>query len=396
MCIVGGGASGLVTAMELVKNNADIYDDVIVLETNDRVLKKLLATGNGQANLSNAKISKDNYYGDTDFISDFFENAKNLDVEKYFSDLGLPFTTLSDGRKYPLSRQANAVVDFIRFYLEKAGVIIKTGEKVEKITSLNDGFLVKSTNLTVNSKVVVLSTGGKAGPQYGTDGSSYSLALPFNHKTTKLYPALVQVKTDTSFTKGLKGLKEYAKVSAFDGKTLLKTAVGDVLFTDYGVSGSAVFQVSGHLAMAKEPSINVEFLPDYSESEIENIILKRQKTVDFLDKTDLLLGILNKKIGQAVVKTASKLDAKTVAHAVKNFSLKVKGTLDFNYAQVTKGGIDTKFINPITLESKLQKGLYFTGEIMNVDGDCGGYNLDFAFKSSIVCATAIKKYLISK
>lgn len=389
--IVGGGASGLVSAIELASNKNKIDGkDILVLEKLDRVAKKLIATGNGQANLSNANLSVSNYYGDTKFISDFFDGAKNISVKDFFMSLGLPFYTMKDGRQYPLSRQANAVVDILRYKIQSLDIEVKTNYEVTDI-AFNDGLFTLSTaNGKFFAKKVILAVGGKAGKQYGTDGSAYSLAEKFGHKTTKLYPSLVQVKTDTKLIKGLKGIKEQAKVYALDGDKVLKSADGDLLFTEYGVSGSAVFQVSGHLNTAVNPVVKIEFLPDYSLAEVEQIIQTRLDGVTFIDKSDLLIGIVNKKLGQLLMSAVKSLTAKEIAKTLKDFRLSVKETLGFNYAQVTKGGITTIDVNPKTCESSLKDGLYLTGEYLDVDGDCGGYNLTFAFLSGMVSAIDIK------
>jgi len=393
VAIVGGGASGLISAITLTQGDNKIKgEDVVVLEKNDRILKKLIATGNGQANLSNANLSQGNYYGDRDFINAYFRSKADFSVEDYFLSLGLPFTTLSDGRKYPLSRQANAVVDILRFTAEDRNIEIRTGFNCLDISKKGDIFAIKGED-TVYAETVIFAVGGKASPSFGTDGKSYAILEKLGHSLTSLYPSLVQVKTETDKIKGLKGIKETACITAFDGDKPLKTATGDLLFTDFGMSGSAVFQVSGHLACAKNPVVKIEFLPELDEATLEKILERRKDTLKIPSREDLLLGILHKKLGQVIVKNQTDLSPKTLAKTLKNFYLKVKGTLGFDNAQVTKGGIDTKDLSPTTFESKLVKGLYITGEVLNVDGDCGGYNLDFAFTSGYLSANAIKKSL---
>ena len=236
---------------------------------------------------------------------------------------------------------------------------------------------------------MVFAFGGSAGKQFGTDGSSYGILNDFGHKTTALYPSLVQIKTEREKIKGLKGLKEYARCSAFDGDKLLKTAVGDVMFNDYGVTGSAIFQISGHFAKVKNPILKIEFLPELKIEQIVEILKNADKNSPIYTE-NAYSGIINKRIGQSVLKTVQNKNYYSLASALKNFSLKVTGSLGFDNAQVTKGGINTKDINSNDYQSKLVKGFYVIGEALDVDGDCGGYNLSFAFSSGVKCARAIK------
>ncbi|MBQ9734380.1 MAG: aminoacetone oxidase family FAD-binding enzyme [Clostridia bacterium] len=389
--IVGGGAAGLLAAVELLSGSDCLKgDEVLILERTDRVGKKLIATGNGQGNLTNVNIGDEYYYGDKNFIAQFIEQEKRIDLKKYFNGLSIPLGGGKDGRLYPLSKQASAVLDVIRAYLEFKGCTVVTGKKVTAIEKSADGFTVFHDKEKFTAKAVIMATGGKAGKQFGTDGTAYALAEKLGHKTTELYPSLVQIKTETESIKGLKGLKETACVTAFSGAKPLKSATGDLLFTEFGVSGSAAFTVSAAIAGLKDVYLIAEFLPDLSFSETEKILEDRMQK-PYFKKEDLLCGVLNKRVGQAVIKAARSFTANDIAYAIKNFKLKIKGTLDFNYAQVTRGGIKTDKINPLNYESKLAKNLYIVGEALDVDGDCGGYNLTFAFVSGIIAAKDVKK-----
>jgi len=389
--IVGGGASGLLCATELISgNNAVVGEEVLILERNDRIGKKLIATGNGQGNLGNANLKEENYYGDKSFIKVFLEKAKEIDLDEYFYSLGIPIYTSQDGKKYPLSKQANSVLDTLRTYLGGKNVNIVTGSFVNSVTKKDGLFSVKSQTGTYTAENLVLAVGGASGASFGTDGSSYCLAQGFGHKKTKLYPSLVQIKTQTDMVRSLKGLKEQVVITAYDNFVPLKTATGELLFTDYGISGNAVFQISGHLAKATDPSVKIEFLPDFTEREIEKLIADRQANAPFVDRIDILNGILCKRVGQAIVKTVKDFSPSNLAKALKNFRLKVTGNLGFNNSQVTKGGIATDKVNPYTFESELSNRTYILGEQLDIDGDCGGYNLTFAFVSGILSARAIK------
>lgn len=390
VAIVGGGASGLMTAVELVRGeDAFSGKDVVILERNDRVGKKLIATGNGQGNLTNTDLRLQNYRGEEKFISAFLQKENQIDLSCYLENLGIPLCTLAGGKKYPLSRQASSVLDVIRAFLDEKGVETRVNSKVVNIKN-NDGVFVLDTESgKVIAQKVVLSFGGATAKQFGTDGSSYALAERFGHKKTALYPSLVQLKTKTDYIRGLKGLKETARVTLNIDDKAVCSSVGDLLFTDFGVSGSTVFQVSAGYSGQENANLKIEFLPELSVEQIKEILVKR-KSLKYFDDQTLLSGILNKRIGQAVLKYANSFDCEKVARAIKNFNLKVIGTLGFDYAQVTKGGIKTRDIDENTFESKLQKGLYIVGEALDVDGDCGGYNLAFAFTSGIAAARGIK------
>ncbi len=390
--IIGGGASGLLAATELLSgDNAFNGQDVLILERNDRVGKKLIATGNGQGNLTNDNFGEKYYYGDPSFIKQFVLNAKKIDIKKYFEKIGVFTLSSASGKAYPLSKQASAVLDSIRAYLAHKNCITLTGKKVTKIDKKDGIFEVCVSNEKFLSKSVILCTGGSAGKQFGTDGTSYALVEKFGHKKTELYPSLVQLKTPTDKIKGLKGIKETARVTAFVGAKPLMSVEGDLLFTDFGVSGSTIFSLSASVADKKDAYLIIEFLPSLTFSETENIIQKRQ-SLDYVNKEDLLVGVINKKIGQTIIKNSKSLKATDIAYALKNFKLSITGSLGFNYAQVTKGGIKTNQISQ-TFESKLVENLYLAGELLDVDGDCGGYNLTFAFVSGIISAKDIKQKL---
>ena len=389
VAIIGGGASGLLCAVELLRGkNSFNGKDVVVFDGKDRVGQKLLATGNGQCNLSNKNLSEKFYHGDKNFISKICKTQEFKAVTDYLNEIGIPTTATKDGRVYPLSKQANSVLDTLREFLEYRELTVKTSERVKSISKYTNRYKITTSNGEYVVDKVVIAVGGASGKQFGTDGSSYALAESFGHKITQIQPSLVQIKTDLKNIKGLKGLKENACVSAFDGKNFLVKSTGDILFTDYGISGNAVFSISGYLVQAKNPKVIVEFLPDLTFEETENLISARKK-LPYVKEQNLLNGLVNKKIGQAILKTVKNFSATTITNALKNFQLDVTGNLGFNYSQVTKGGIKTDDVTEF-FESKLSKGVYLIGEVLNVDGDCGGYNLNFAFASGIICAKNIK------
>ena len=388
--IIGGGASGLMCAVELLSGKNRLSgSDVIILERNDRVGKKLVATGNGQGNLTNQNLGCEFFHGDKSFIDGFLSSEKEIDLCKYLEKLGIPLTALKDGKIYPLSRQASAVLDVLRAFIAHYGCQEKTGAEVDSIVKSGNLFKVRANGVEHLAKNVVFAVGGKAGKQFGTDGSAYKLIEKFGHSCSDLYPSLVQLKTDTTLIKGLKGLKETALVTAIVNGKKVKSATGDLLFTEFGVSGSTVFSVSSAVASASSAQLKIEFLPEKSQDEIEQILTDKLN-MPFVKKEDVLVGVINKRIGQAVLKTVKDFTPKAIAKALKNFNLNVQGTLGFNYAQVTRGGIKTDSVDVKTMQSKNVPNLYIVGEVLDVDGDCGGYNLTFAFVTGIVCARHVK------
>ena len=395
VAIVGGGFSGLICAETLSCKFGG--ENVLLLERNDRVGKKILATGNGRGNFTNVNLSKEKYHSICGAnISQILNKYGNKSIIDYFKGLGVDFST-EDGKVYPSSFQANSLLDMLRLKLEYLKTDVKTSSKVEKITKTKNGFKIVSGEEFFAEKVI-FATGGKAGKQYGTDGTAYEILQKLGHSVTKLYPSLVQVKTDTSKIKGLKGLKQEADLSVIVNGKPIVSFNGDVLFTDFGVSGNAVFYASAYLPNEKPCQLSISFLPQKSKEEIEEFIFNKFKSVPYVGIEDCLTGVLNKQIGKAIIKDCnidgkSRSSAKKIAEKIKDFRLEVKGTLGFDNAQVTKGGIKFSEVDERTLQSKLVSGLYIVGEILDVDGDCGGYNLQWAYSSAkTACDGVIDSY----
>ena len=386
--IIGGGASGMLCALTLVQNG---IEDVVLVERGERLGKKLSATGNGQGNITNQNLSVAHYFSDdikkVERIIKGFDNHALLD---FFKNLGGMFEADEKGRVYPTSRQASSLTDLLRFALERAGVRVQTGFTAVKISRQADGFsLTSQEGAALKGKTVVLATGGKAAKNFGTDGTGYLLAKSLGHTLTPLYPALVQLKTQTAHIKGLKGIRCEGLLRAYDGEKELTHARGDVIFTDYGVSGNAVFWASSYLTDAKNPSVSLEFLPDVSKDELFKLLSQKIK---FCAEEQIFGGIVNNQLGRAILKRLhlenGKFSVEGAVKLLKSFTLPVTGTLGFDYAQVTKGGVPMSELNEC-LMSKKCKNLYLCGEIINVDGECGGYNLQWAFSSGVCVANAI-------
>ena len=238
----------------------------------------------------------------------------------------------------------------------------------------------------------MLCGGGKAAKNFGTDGNAYALATKLGHSVTALYPSLVQLKTDTAHTKTLKGIRITDGGLSFMRNGEEITLHGDIIFTDYGISGDAVFRASSYLTekRAEGTELFLDFLPTVSEEKIEKTLREKRKTYPSLNEQELLFGIVNNQVGRAVMRRANG-DIRKAASLVKRFPLTLQGSLGFDYAQVTKGGIPLQETD-VHFQSKFARGLYFAGEILDVDGQCGGFNLHFAYAS----AAAVAEDLLAK
>jgi len=378
VAIIGGGASGMACAITIKEFNNSI--DVIVIEKGERLGKKLSSTGNGQGNVSNVNMSVDNYFSTNkklvESIIGTYDSALHL-----FNCL---FTSDAQGKVYPSGKQASALTDHLIFKMKRLGVDIRLATSVEDIAK--DLTLTLSNGEKIKADAVAFCVGGKAQKQFKTDGSAYSLVEKFGHKTTRLFPSLVQIKTDVKDIKTLRGIRAECVATAIVNGRKTKSFKGDVIFTDYGLSGNAIFSLSPYIIDNENVKINLEFLPDIDVQEIEKII--ENKKALGIENSELLSGSLHNQIGRAIVKKCASNNAKTIAQTVKNFTLNVCGNLGFDYAQVTRGGIRMDGVSN-DLESLYCPNLYFAGEVLDVDGECGGYNLHWAFKSGMKVAKAI-------
>ena len=378
VAIVGGGASGLACALTLKRKNKDI--SVVVIDACERLGKKLAATGNGQGNVSNVNLSPSNYHGGGSALAQKVIGGNYNLPSLLFNCL---FAADGEGRMYPSGRQASSLTDSLIRELSGGVTFINPA----RVSQVRRGFVLKlSDGRELGAAKVVLACGGKAQKQFGTDGTAYSLAQSLGHKLTALNPSLVQLKTDTAHIKTLKGIRADCIVTAYCGKNVLGSARGDVIFTDYGLSGNAIFKISSLVSGLKDVTLSLAFLPDFSREEIMRDIAKKISLG--YPASELLSGTLHNQIGRAIIKRCPGASAENIAHMVKNFTLTVTGTLGFDYAQVTHGGIDCADIGE-DMQSKLVKGLYLVGEYVDVDGDCGGYNLLWAFASGVRAAQSI-------
>ena len=384
--IIGGGTSAL--ALSILIATKEGGDKVAVIERLDRVGKKLLSTGNGQCNVLPKSNETLNYHGENpSFFTEILKKYDNDAIKEFLSSIGVTLTLEGD-KYYPYSKQASSVVDALRFKMQSLGVNVILGEKVIELKKGKNFSAICESGKTISASKVIVATGGCSQKSFGTDGSGYKLLQNFGHTLTKVYPSIVQLKTETSKIKGLKGLKHKVTLKAMVGGLEKATFNGDLLFTDYGVSGNAVFYLSSYLYNGGE--LKVDFCPDFSLEELTTIIENKQEKCPYLTAEYLLSSIIPNKLACQVLRNSgynlsggiTSLNAGEVARVIKNYSILVTGTMGFENSQVTKGGIKTQEFN-LDMQSKLVSGLYAIGEVLDVDGDCGGFNVKWALSSAL-------------
>lgn len=392
IAVIGGGFSGLICAIKL---NEIFKGQVTLLERNDRLCKKIASTGNGRGNITNSIVNESFYHGDVSLVKNCLKRYSNDSLIRFFKECGL-LTVEENGKIYPSSMQASSVCDVLRLKAEYENLDVKLQYFVTDIKRNKSGYMI---NNELFCEKIVVCVGGKSMKNFGTDGNLIPILKGLGEEFTELYPSLVQLKTQTDKIKGLRGIKQQANATLFDKENAIKTFSGDVLFTDYGVSGDCIFRLSSYLENAKNPILKLEFTPEIAFDDLKSFLIEKSK-LSYCKNQDLLTGVVNNRLGLAMLKNASlnaveRADEKSclaLLNQVKNFKLSVQGTLGFDYSQVTHGGIKTENVRQNDLQSNINNDLYYCGEILNVDGDCGGYNLQWAYTSArIVAEELIKK-----
>ncbi len=395
VAIIGGGAAGLFAAVMLKQKNSAL--NIVVLESLDRVGKKLITTGNGRCNITNRFADVSRYHGaDRAFIQSVFDKFFIDDTARVFSSVGVEIVFEEDGRAYPASYQASSVVDALRFFCEENGVVIKTDSAVTDII-FNDGYTVKTPTQAVFAKALLV-TGGllSGGKKVGSDGSVLAIVKRLGIKCAPVAPAIVQLKTNTDLCRQLKGIKVNCNVTLGS-----RTEYGELLFTEYGLSGPPVLQVSRGAAVGQ--SVYADLLPHMSRDKLLSLLEYRKNILKNRTLENYLTGFLNKRVGQVVIKDCglklsdsvadlSKADISAIASKIKALEFKVTGNTGFINSQVSCGGVRHSELSQ-SLESKKYKNMFFAGEIIDVDGDCGGFNLQWAWSSAAVASEGIVKCL---
>ncbi len=361
--VIGGGASGIACAVKTKLNNPDI--GVIVLEHLDAPCKKIYATGNGRCNITN-------------------KNAPNFEITKnFFESIGLVMRESEDGRMYPYSNQASGVVDTLIDACKKLGVEIICDCEIVRVEKVGNTFNTFTNKGVFSSNALVLATGGMAQSALGSDGSGYALAKAFGHSISELSPALVQLKSPNKSCRALKGIRAKCLVKLEINEEPAAEEFGEVLFTDYGISGIVVMNLSQYvsdkmLSQKKQRcTATLDFVPDMNENEL----------AEHYRKFGTFEGILPSKLCSVLNRQANG-DGEKMAKYVKNWRLIISGTKGYDYAQITKGGVKLDELGE-SGDSKLCDNLYIIGELTDNQFQCGGFNLDYAFSSAVMAANRI-------
>ncbi len=396
LAVIGGGAAGLCAAIEARKENAHI--EITVFEKLSKPAKKILATGNGRCNFTNQDLSPIHFHGEKLFLRKIL-TSQFADIENFFLNMGiLPY--YEDGRVYPRSQQASTIRDMLLSFCESNNI---------KITTDFDGSIVKKTDAgyCINGEIfdgLIICAGGKASSVHGSDGSLYKTAEGFGHKITPLYPALCGISVKDKDLNQLKGVRAEAKAQLFEGNMLLGDECGEIQFTDKGISGIPIMNLSHLCEDRKDLRLVFDLCPEKSAKELSENMSILSLNAPQTTAEMFLNGIVNNKLAFAIVNrlklnrqralnSLSHREKKSIINLLKGFEFTVKEVRGFDNAQITKGGIDTDEIHPETMMSKYAEGLFFAGEIINIHGDCGGYNLHLAFTTGRIAGNSAARYL---
>ncbi|MGI6238084.1 MAG: aminoacetone oxidase family FAD-binding enzyme [Christensenellales bacterium] len=394
--IVGGGAAGLFAACALARGGAKVF----VLERQPRVGKKLLATGGGRCNLINLRAEPARYHGARDFASPILAAYPPARIIRAFEDMGVPVYADAEGRGYPASNLASSVLDALRLTLREAGGVELTGFDAMQIENTQGGYLVRARDGREQAcEKLLIASGGRAAPKLGGCVEGYALLRALGHDVTPLLPVIAPLKTHTEPIRGLKGQRARCVITLYDGNSPVQTERGEALFTEYGLSGICAMQLARAVHAAKKPVVSIDFAPDAQHAMIEN----RARMLPNRPLEDFLNGVVSRRVGWAIARmagiadlacpagTLSPIEINALEGALRAFRLPVIGVCGFESAQTTAGGADMREFHPSTLESRKRPGLYVAGEVCDVDGDCGGYNLGWAWASALAAAHAMLK-----
>lgn len=395
--IIGGGASGLSCAIAAKKHKPEL--SVAVIERNDRVGKKLLATGNGRCNLTNVNISAEKYTGSfADKVSSVLDRIDCGRLLGFFSSLGLSTYSDSEGRVYPVSNQAASVLDVLRFACEREGVEIFCGESIKSIKQ-GGRFTVTTENGVFEAVKPVIACGSKAAPKLGGTAGGLDYLRNFGHRTVPFSPALCPVKVDSRVLKSLKGIRVKGEAALCSSGRLIKSERGEIQFTESALSGICVFNLS--LYAKKGDEIRVDLMPGLSEDDVLRELKKRKKLFSSLTIDNLGAGLFQKRIMQAIIKESgigsfsrlcnslNEKELRSITKVIKAFRFAVTENAGFEQAQCALGGVLGSEIDETTMMSKKCRNMYVCGEVIDLCGECGGFNLHFAFASGIIAGESV-------
>ncbi|HEX2957886.1 MAG TPA: NAD(P)/FAD-dependent oxidoreductase [Chitinispirillaceae bacterium] len=404
IAIIGAGASGMIAAITAARSGAD----VTVFERNDRIGKKLLATGNGQCNLTNLNCDHSHFHGENPhFVDDAFKCFTINETTGFFNSLGALTVAENDGRMYPRTYQASTILDVLRFELDSCGITVKTQTPIISVKKNKSNFTLFSEDIHFTSDAVIVSCGSRAAPQLGGSSSGVDILNSLGHSSTATFPVLVPLKTDFPHSRHLKGTKVLADISLIINDKKVTTDYGEILFTEYGLSGPPVIQLSilvnTALHQNKKVKCTVDLFPDKTYDELIEHLHKRFTNKSTFSIDTSLIGFINKRLITSVITESGITDPKKmscdihrveinrIAATVKKWAFTITGSLSWNDAHVCAGGIKTSEFNSATMESGLVEGLYATGEVLDITGDCGGYNLQWAWSSGVVAGRSAAK-----
>lgn len=402
VAVVGGGASGMMAAITASQNGAK----VVLIEHRDRLGKKILSTGNGRCNFTNIRQEPVCYHSDNpEFPWKVIEQFDAQSVISFFLQLGV-YSKNRNGYIYPNSDQASAVLDALRMEVDRLGISVLTGVECREIHPGRKGFCILTDREKIRADRVIICTGSKAAPTTGSDGSGYSLAKKLGHRIIPVLPALVQLRCGETFFKSIAGVRADGAVTIWSDGQCVASERGEIQLTNYGISGIPVFQVSRYaselLYEKRDVKAVLDFMPDFTDKQMTDFLRTRALTRPDKSAEQFLIGLFHKKLSDLWVKLSGiprdkmageicDAEMERISALIKRFSVSVTGTNSFDQAQVCRGGVDTAEINPKTLESKYVPGVYFAGELLDVDGMCGGYNLSFAWASGYIAGRAAAK-----
>ena len=396
LAIIGAGASGLCAAIEAKKSNPQIQ--ITIFEKMQKAGKKILATGNGRCNFTNSELSLKHFYGNKEFLENIL-SSDYADIEDFFKNLGV-LSYKEDGRIYPRSQQASTIKDALLKSVENNNVTIKTDSQINKIIKDKKGFMINGESFDG----VILCGGGKSASVHGSDGSCYKLADSLGHTLTPLHPALCGLVISDKNLNLLKGVRAECIANLYCGNKLLGSEYGEIQFTDKAISGIPVMNLSHLCENRKNLKINLDLCSEIDERDLFNHIKHSANNLQNVEFETILNGIVNLKLGFAVmnrsgIKPLTKCTSvkdfqiKEAVKQLKKFEINISSAKGFENAQVTKGGVNTKEVSPITMMSKKTDGLFFCGEILDIYGDCGGYNLHLAFTTGRIAGNSAGKFL---
>lgn len=398
VAIIGGGASGIFCAICLLSFGIP----VVLFDKNKTLGKKLLATGNGRCNIHNQYTSAKQYQTSsfsTQEIQSILENFSFQAFHKFCQKLGIALAIQEDGRVYPLSNSAKSVLEIFTDFLQNSKhFTIHLETEIIDLRQTQEGFALRNAQEERIYPYVILACGSEASLRLGGSDKGLKLAKGLGLRVLQTYPSLVPLNVESQWLSSLSGVKITANITLKQENQILKTLLGDVLFTDYGISGFGVLDISSFVQSKQNLKIILDFLPSLEERVLENQLANLMKAYPNRNLTALLSGFLHPKIAKAFAQNFSwnpknTKQLKQLVYRLKNFELKNPTTRGFENAEVSGGGISGKEINPKTMESKKCQNLYIIGEMLDIVGNRGGYNLAFAFSSAWVCAGAIQNKL---